>query len=316
MTRRGAGAVLGAVHEHATAAAPPQQLAARGPAQRAASTMWMAVPAMVFTAVMIVFPFGYAWFLSLHEFSFGGAMRFQWLENYRKLAADPLFWNGLRITVILYVVSLVLQLGLGLYLGILLNRATRVSGVLRTVLVSPFMLPPVVVAMMAIVIFDPTIGVANYLLSSVGLPISNWFASPEFVIPTVAIIDAWQWTPFVALIVLGGLQSLPQRVYEAAEIDGATGWRVFRHITLPLLGPTLVTAAILRSVDLLRFFDIIYITTQGGPGYASTTVNIYAYRRGFEFFDIGYATAVMITLSTIVLGTVLTFTRLRRKVAW
>ena len=142
---------------------------------------------------------------------------------------------------------------------------------------------------------------ANYLLKSAGLPPSLFLASTDFVIFTVIMIDTWQWTPFVALIVLGGLQSLPARVYEAAAIDGAVGWRRFVYITLPLLGPTIVTAAVLRSVDLLRFFDVIYITTQGGPGYASSTLNIYAYRKGFEFFDIGYASALMITLSTIVL---------------
>jgi multiple sugar transport system permease protein len=136
------------------------------------------------------------------------------------------------------------------------------------------------------------------------------------VIPTVALIDTWQWTPYVALIVLGGLQSLPLSVYEAAQIDGASRWRTFRRITLPLLLPTLATAAILRSVDLLRFFDIIYITTQGGPGNASTTLNIYGFRKGFEFFEIGYASAVMVTLSTIVLGAVLALTQARKRVSW
>ena len=111
-------------------------------------------------------------------------------------------------------------------------------------------------------------------------------------IPTVALIDTWQWTPYVALIVLGGLQSLPPSVYEAAQIDGASPFKTFRRITLPLLLPTIVTATILRSVDLLRFFDIIYITTQGGPGNASNTLNIYGFRVGFEFFNIGYASAV------------------------
>jgi multiple sugar transport system permease protein len=115
--------------------------------------------------------------------------------------------------------------------------------------------------------------------------------------------------------VLGGLQSLPPSVYEAAQIDGSSRWHTFRRITLPLLLPTLVTATILRSVDLLRFFDIIYITTQGGPGNASNTLNIYGFRKGFEFFDMGYASALMITLSAIVFGAVLVLTRLRRYAA-
>jgi multiple sugar transport system permease protein len=186
----------------------------------------------------------------------------------------------------------------------------------RTLMISPFVLPPVVVGMMWLVVLDPSIGAANWLLQSAGLPRSEWLASPQWVIPTVAMIDTWQWTPYVALIVLGGLQSLPPHVYEAAQIDGASRWKTFYRITLPLLMPTLVTAAILRSVDLLRFFDIIYITTQGGPGNASNTLNIYGFRKGFEFFEIGYASALMITLSAIVLGAVMILTQARKRTAW
>ena len=274
------------------------------------------LPAVVFVAVMVIFPFGYALWLSLLDYRIGQTLSFVGLGNYKALTADEQFWNGLRLTFILYAGALVIQLVLGVALGLLLNRLETLKGVIRTVLISPFMLPPVVVGMMSIVVLDPGMGVANYLLKSAGLPTSLFLASNDFVIFTVILIDTWQWTPFVALIVLGGLQSLPTRVYEAAAIDGAVGWRQFVYITLPLLGPTILTAAVLRSVDLLRFFDVIYITTQGGPGYASSTLNIYAYRKGFEFSDIGYASALMITLSSIVFGAVLVFAQLRRKVTW
>jgi multiple sugar transport system permease protein len=276
----------------------------------------MMLPAVIFVAVMVIFPFGYAMWLSLLDYKIGQPVNFVGLGNYKALAADEQFWNGLRLTFILYAGALVLQLILGVALGLLLQRIETLKGLIRTVMVSPFMLPPVVVGMMSIVVLDPGMGVANYLLKSVGLPTSLFLASNDFVIFTVIMIDTWQWTPFVALIVLGGLQSLPTRVYEAAAIDGARGWRRFVYITLPLLGPTILTAAVLRSVDLLRFFDVIYITTQGGPGYASSTLNIYAYRKGFEFSDMGYASALMITLSTIVFGAVLVFAQFRRKVTW
>lgn len=285
-------------------------------AQRVASLHWMMWPAVAFVTVMVVFPFGYAFWLSLLDYKIGQSDAFIGLGNYRAMAVDPQLWNGLKLTFILYLGALVIQLVLGVALGLLLHRLQTLKGLVRTVMVSPFMLPPVVVGMMCIVVLDPAMGVANYLLKSVGLPPSLFLASTDFVILTVIFIDTWQWTPFVALIVLGGLQSLPARVYEAAAIDGARGWRRFVYITLPMLGPTIVTAAVLRSVDLLRFFDVIYITTQGGPGYASSTLNIYAYRKGFEFSDIGYASALMITLSTIVFGAVLVFSQLRRKVAW
>ena len=276
----------------------------------------LSAPAVVFTILLIAFPFGYTIWMSLHEFSFGGTSTMTYGQNYLLMLDDAEFWNGLRITVVLYLLSLVMQLVLGTYVAILLHTSKRLSGIVRTLMISPFVLPPVVVGMMWLVVLDPSIGAANFLLTSVGLPRSDWLASPQWVIPTVALIDTWQWTPYVALIVLGGLQSLPSNVYEAAQIDGASRARTFRRITLPLLMPTIVTAAILRSVDLLRFFDIIYITTQGGPGNASNTLNIYGFRKGFEFFEIGYASALMVTLSTIVLGAVVVLTQARRRTAW
>jgi multiple sugar transport system permease protein len=220
------------------------------------------------------------------------------------------------VTLALYVLSLALQLVLGIWLALLLFHAKKLPGVVRSLFISPFLMPPVVAAMMWLVILDPSLGAANYLLTAIGLPRSDWLASPTWVIPTIALIDTWQWAPYVALIVLGGLQSLPPSVYEAAQIDGASPFKTFTRITLPLLMPTIVTAVILRSVDLLRFFDIIYITTQGGPGNASNTLNIYGFRVGFEFFNFGYASALMLTLTAIVFGAVLAFNRLRNAVAW
>lgn len=276
----------------------------------------LSTPAVIFTLALIAFPFAYTIWLSLHEFSFGGSATVNYGQNYLLMLQDGEFWNGLKITLVLYVLSLVLQLVLGTYVALLLHSSKKLSGIVRTLMISPFVLPPVVVGMMWLVVLDPSIGAANWLLESVGLPRSDWLASPQWVIPTVAFIDTWQWTPYVALIVLGGLQSLPPNVYEAAQIDGASRWKTFWRITLPLLMPTIVTAAILRSVDLLRFFDIIYITTQGGPGNASNTLNIYGFRKGFEFFEIGYASALMITLSTLVLGAVVVLTQARKRVAW
>ena len=280
------------------------------------SFRWMAAPALIFAGSMIAFPFAYAIWLALSDVQLGSDPRFIGLGNFHRMLADAEFWNGLRLTLFLYVVSLSLQLVLGTWLGLLLARFQKARGLVRTVMVSPFMLPPVVVGMMAIVILDPSFGIANWLLAKVGLPPALWLSDPNTVMLTIAGLDTWQWTPFVALIVMGGYLSLPHDVFEAAEMDGASGWTRLRFVTLPLLAPTLITAAVLRSVDILRFFDIIYLTTQGGPGTASTTLNILAYRRGFEFFELGYASAIMVTLSAIVFGSVLLFSRLKRAVAW
>jgi multiple sugar transport system permease protein len=276
----------------------------------------MSLPALIFTIGMIAFPLVYTVWLSFMSFSSTGALRDTGIQNYVRMVGDEQFWNGLWVTFYLYFLSLALQLVLGTGLALLLFRAKRLPGIVRSLFISPFMMPPVVAGMMWLVILDPSLGAANYILTSIGLPPSSWLASPALVVPTLAMIDTWQWTPYVALIVLGGLQSLPPSVYEAAEIDGASRAAVFWRITLPLLLPTLVTAMVLRSVDLLRFFDLIYITTQGGPSNSSMTLNIYGFRTGFEFFQLGYASALMVTLSVVVLSAVIVLNRLRAAVEW
>ena len=214
----------------------------------------MSLPALVFTVSMIAFPFIYTIWMSFQTYSSTGQITGWGGTNYRRMIDDVQFWNGIWITFYLYALSLAMQLVLGTGLALLLFRAKRLPGILRSLFISPFLLPPVVAGMMWLVILDPSLGAANWILTSLGLPPSDWLASPMMVVPTLAIIDTWQWTPYVALIVLGGLQSLPPSVYEAAEIDGASRRAVFFRITLPLLLPTLVTAMVLRSVDLLRFF--------------------------------------------------------------
>lgn len=275
----------------------------------------LSAPALVFTVAMIAFPFCYAIWLSFEDFSAAGHARFAGVQNYVHMAGDGEFLRGLAVTFYIYFLSLALQLVFGTWLALLLFRAKKLPGIVRSLFISPFMMPPVVAGMMWLVILDPSLGAANYILGALGLPPSDWLASPTLVVPTLALMDSWQWTPYIALIVLGGLQALPPSVYEAAEIDGAPPRKVLTRITLPLLLPTLMTATILRSVDLLRFFDLIYITTQGGPANASETLNIYGFRVGFEFFRIGYASALMVTLSVIVLGAVLVLNRLRAAVA-
>lgn len=295
--------------------APAKPLRARR-AGSALSMRALAVPMLLFLALVVALPLAYAVWLSLTDFRFGQEAGFIGLRNYRAMLYDPDFWNGLYVTFYLYVLSLGLQLVFGCYLGMLLNRLRFGRRFLQTVLMSPFLLPPVVIGMMWLVILDPSLGAANWILQSLGLPPSLWLASPRIVVPVFALLDTWQWTPFVALLVLGGLQTMPDGIADAAAIDGARGMSMLRYITLPLLMPTLFIAVVLRSVDLLRFFDLIYITTQGGPGTASQTLNVYAFRRGLEFFDMGYASALMITLAAVVFGVVLALSRFRRLAEW
>jgi multiple sugar transport system permease protein len=316
-TDQGAGGIV--LDRRLPAAAVVPEGRRMSPAGKAGSALSMRVlmaPMLIFLALMVALPLAYAVWLSMTDFRFGQEAGFIGLRNYRAMLADPDFWNGLRVAFALYLISLALQLVLGCYLGMLLNRLRFARRFLQTVLMSPFLMPPVVIGMMWLVILDPSLGAANWLLSVVGLPPSNWLASPQWVVPVMALLDTWQWTPFVALLVLGGLQTMPDGVAEAAAIDGARGFGMLRYITLPLLMPTLFIATVLRSVDLLRFFDLIYITTQGGPGTASQTLNVYAFRRGLEFFDMGYASALMITLAAVVFGVVLALSQFRKRIEW
>jgi multiple sugar transport system permease protein len=307
----------GIVLDHGHVTTPADRAAPR--ARKTGSALSMRVlmaPMLIFLVLMVALPLGYAVWLSMTDFRFGQEAGFTGLRNYRAMLVDPDFWNGLRVAFALYFISLALQLVFGCYLGMLLNRLRFGRRFLQTILMSPFLMPPVVIGMMWLVILDPSLGAANWLLSVVGLPPSNWLASPQLVVPVMALLDTWQWTPFVALLVLGGLQTMPDGVAEAAAIDGARGFGMLRYITLPLLMPTLFIATVLRSVDLLRFFDLIYITTQGGPGTASQTLNVYAFRRGLEFFDMGYASALMITLAAVVFGVVLALSQFRKVAQW
>lgn len=274
--------------------------------------VWLISPAAVFLILMIAFPLGYVLFMSTQDYLIGLQGRPVGLQNYVQMLGDRVFWTGLRVTFTLYFISLAAQLVIGLWIAMLLNRAFVGARGLRTILLSPLAMPPVAVGMMWLILLDPAFGPVEYLLQSLGLPEMLFLASPKQVVPTLAAIDTWQYTPLIVIILLGGLQSLPDDPYQAAIIDGANAVQRFFRITLPLLRPTIITAAVLRSIDLLRFFDTIYITTQGGPGSASTTLNIYAYKTGFVFFHMGYASALMIALFLIVLVIVLALSRLRR----
>ncbi len=283
----------------------------RGPSARVASrttnferlTPWaMILPATLFTLAMIGFPLVYAVYLAAHNFILGSptAPVFLGLGNLTKAATDPVFWITVRVTLTIFVVALALEVALGTYLGLLLSRQLRAIGVFRVLSFFPSVIPSVAVGMIWVQLFDPAQGFLNYLLGTMGISHQLWLSSPQTVVPALALVDVWEWTPFIALIVVGGMQGLPTEPFEAARIDGASDRQVLRFITLPMLRSTIIVAAMLRTVDLMRIFDTIYITTQGGPVNASMSMNVYAFTQGFLFSNIGYASALMLILLVLV----------------
>jgi multiple sugar transport system permease protein len=236
------------------------------------------------------------------SFQTGTGQGARWtLQNYTRLASDGFFLAALSHTLIYAVVALTFEFLLGLGLALLLNREMRGRSLFRASLLVPLMLPPVVVGVVWRLMLNPNFGAVNGTLKSLGFNTEalTWTASPKLALMSVIAVDVWQWTPFVFLVLLAGLQAIPQEPYEAARIDGSSAWQTFRHITLPLLKPAILIALLLRTMDLLRVFDQIFILTEGGPGFATETISLYIYRAAFRFGNFGYAVAMSFVLLTV-----------------
>ncbi|MCE1207511.1 MAG: sugar ABC transporter permease, partial [Spirochaetia bacterium] len=201
---------------------------------------------------------------------------------------------------------------LGLALALLLNREFKGKSLMKLILLLPLVATPVAIGIVWNLFFDPTIGLANFVLTQLGLPKSSWVSSSATVIPSLALVDIWQWTPMITLIVLAGLAALSQEPYESARVDGASNIQIFFRITLPMIAPTLLTAMILRAIDALKTFDIIYAMTGGGPGYASETMNVMAFKYSFEYFRMGQASVILVFLFLLVLLLSIVIMQVRR----
>ncbi|HEX5325222.1 MAG TPA: sugar ABC transporter permease [Acetobacteraceae bacterium] len=275
-----------------------------------------ALPAALVVVGVIVFPWLFTLFMSVHDWQPSGATNYVGLANFRHLLADPNFGWAILRTFYFTVLGVAAPLVLGVYAALCFHRKFPLRGLARTVFILPMMATPVAVALIFAMMFHPQLGVLNYLLTSLGLPPATWVYSVNTVIPTLAMVETWQWTPFVMLIVLGGLASLPIDPYEAAMIDGANPWQTFRHITLPLLWPFIIVATVIRTIDALKSFDVIYVITQGGPGSASTTINIFLYNEAFAYYHLGYASAVVIVFFALIVAISLVLLMLRTRAKW
>ncbi len=259
-------------------------------------------PALVLLVGMI-YPFGLGLYYSFTSYwlQYPNRFRFVWLDNYIDLMSEPLFLRALEFTLGFTLVAVVIQVGLGLAVALFLHGRVPGRNVIRALMLLPLMMPPVITALMwKIMMASTNAGILNYMLSFVGIDPINWFGSLQGAIVSVMIIDTWGNLPFVALILLGGLQALPTEPYEAARVDGAGPTDVLRYVTLPLLAPFIVLAVLFRTMDSLRIFDVIYATTQGGPNDATTNLQIMAYQYSFQWYQMGKGMAQAIVLLLIV----------------
>jgi multiple sugar transport system permease protein len=257
----------------------------------------LVAPTVAVLVALSIYPILHA--LSLRVTS-GGAS--QWsLGNFARLFADHFFLAALGHTLFYAVCALTLEFVLGLGLAVLMNKQLRGRGFFRAALLVPMMLPTVVAGVVWRLMLNPNFGAINGTLKGMGLNTAalTWTSSPRLAMLSVIAVDVWQWTPFMFLILLAGLQAIPQEPYEASLIDGSSSWQTFRHVTLPLLKPAILVALLLRTMDLLRVFDQVFILTEGGPGFATETISLYIYRTAFRFSDFGYAAAMSFVLLVI-----------------
>ena len=264
--------------------------------------IWFIVPAVIVIVAVIVFPWLFTLWMSLFDWKIGSTPHFAGLSNYAELATNQRFLESIAHTLIFTLLAVIAPLVLGTAAALVFHQEFPMRGFLRGAFVLPMMATPVAIALVWVMMFHPQQGVLNYLLSLVGIGPSEWVYSPRLAIACLVLVDIWQWTPLVMLIVLGGMASLPADPFEAALMEGATRWQTFRYVTLPMLLPFILVAGVVRMIDALKTFDTIYVITQGGPGTASETINIYLYLQAFSFYQIGKSSAVVVVFFVLVVA--------------
>ncbi|MBL8163811.1 MAG: sugar ABC transporter permease [Anaerolineae bacterium] len=274
------------------------------------------LPSIVFVLLMIVYPIFYTFTLSFHEWS-GSARRdpeYVGTSNYDTLLNnDPRFEDAVMRTFEFTFKAVAIELILGLAIALLINGEFLGRGLVRVLILLPMVATPVAISMAWLLMFEPTVGLFNEVLTSIGFAPRLWLGSQDEALGSLILVDIWQWTPMMVLLLLTGLTTLPEEPFEAARVDGANAGQRFFYLTLPLLFPTMVTAVLLRTIDALKTFDTIYTMTRGGPGYATETINIYGYVQSFEYFSLGKASSLLVIFFAIVLGISLVFTQIRKQ---
>jgi multiple sugar transport system permease protein len=271
-----------------------------------------AAPAIITLLAITIFPLLYEVrlvFMSW-ELTTTTTPEFVGLQNLIKvLFQDNRFWSSMRVTAVLIVLGVSIQLGIGTGLALLLNRMGRWRTPLVSLFLIPVMIAPVVAGFQFRMIYHDQFGPLNYIIEIItggrwrGFA---WIADPNVALFAILMTDVWQWTPFLMLIVLAGLQSIPLELHEAAEVDGASAWQSFWRITLPLLLPVIIIGILIRAMDAFKLFDIVYLVTGGGPGNVTETISFYTYLQGFKFFSLGY-TAAMAFIQLIIITLIARF---------
>ena len=278
---------------------------------------WL-MPLIALLVVFTIYPFFYNVWLSFHEFvPRKRSLAFVGFDNWIQLWNDARFWGALGVTFAYFIIALIIEIVLGMAIALLLDAELPGFGALRAVLSLTLVIPPAIAGMMFLLLQDPQFGVVTYVLNSLGIldkgmPI---LATSSTALAGVLLAEMWQWTPFMVLIFLAGLRSLPAEPYEAAMIDGASSFQMFRRLTLPMMSRVIAVAVLIRGIDLFRVFDYVFVMTSGGPGTATYTVSLYAWQQTFSFLKWGYGATISLTSLVIILVLANVFLRVA-KVRW
>jgi multiple sugar transport system permease protein len=280
--------------------------------------VWFVAPALTLIGLFFFLPVAASLLLSFTDFDIYALgrldrLRFIGLENYRRLLNDPMFWTALKNTLYFVVVGGPLSVLVSLGAALLVNhRLTRFQGVFRTLLFLPVVTTLVAVAVVWRYLYHPRYGFLNYVLGLAGLPPIEWLGDPDWAMPAIILMAVWKNFGFNMVVFIAGLQSIPHRLYEAAEIDGADGWSQFRYITLPTLAPTFLFVTVITLIGYFQLFAEPYVMTQGGPADSTLSVALLMFQEGFRWWNLGYAAAVAFVLFLIILAGTLIQAWLRR----
>jgi multiple sugar transport system permease protein len=258
-------------------------------------------PAIFLVLAVVVYPLFEGLRSSTGFFRFGRLVRSVGLDNYRQAFDDPLFAQALLTTARFVFLAVTIETVLGLGLALLLAREGRLVRRIRATLILPMIVTPVVVGIVFRLIYASDVGLLASLAHALGLSSPQILSNGDGAFWGLVVLDVWEWTPLLFLILLAGIQSLPIEPFEAAKVDGASGWRTFVDHTLPLLRPTILVAVTLRAIEALTTFDQVYVLTRGGPGTSTQLISIYGYQTFFQFQQVGYAAAMLFIVSLVVL---------------
>ena len=268
-------------------------------------------PSMLYLFAMSVYPTVHSLWLSVQNYTIyrPDMASFAGFDNFVELLDKEVFSQSFIVTVLFSLFAVTLEFGIGLAVAVLLDRKMAGIGLLRTLLIVPVLISPVGMGLTFRYILAPTYGLLTYLLQSIGIPTADWMASTTWALPAVILVDVWQWTPFVTLILLSGMQSVSVEVTEAAELDGLTERQKLWHIVMPLIRPVAIVVILIRLIDSIRVFDMIFVLTRGGPGTSTEVLSVYSYVTGFTEGDMGSAAAL--AWVTVVFVNILVFFFLR-----